>query len=129
MDKISVKLFDDLLDGAPPMLDGALVAIHVHIVVVLRELALVELALDSRPIGFARLIGIGARVAGHNPPRFNQTLVLLGLPTDDMVLGALRLLGFTVGIWFTLGAVLLLVIVVVFFFPVVRIVVVLFSFR
>ena len=48
--KISVKSFDNLLDGKPPMLNGALVASHEHLVVVLGVLALVKLDIDSRPI-------------------------------------------------------------------------------
>ena len=41
--KAASKLLDEPLNDAPPMLDGALVAIHVHLEVVLGELALVDL--------------------------------------------------------------------------------------
>ena len=127
----SMKLVNIFLDGTPPMLDGALVAIHVHLVVVLGELALVELRLDSRPTGEARLIATSDRAASHRHPRFHQALVLLGNPTNAMVLGVLCLhgftvdtgfnVGFTVGMGFTYLAVLIsfFIIVIVLLLPVV----------
>ena len=116
-----MKLVDDLLDGTPPMIDGALVAVHLHLLVVLGELALVEFGPDSRPIGEARLIGADDRATGHHLPRFHQEFVLLVLPTKARVFGVLRLLGFIVSAWFTVGAAFsyLAVFLVVFVFIIV----------